>query len=151
MEIIATNALISINETFIVQLVSFLIFLYVMNRIMFRPLLSTISQRKALISDFQKDIISGEEDLVRLGKDLDREQAKVIQEAQKVVLSLETQGDQRASDILEDVRQQISELRHETETRVKEQVGQARKELTGEVEAVTLTIMEKVLHRRLLS
>ncbi len=151
MEIIATNALISINETFFVQLVSFLIFLYIMNRIMFRPLLSTISQRKALISDFQKDIISGEEDLVRIGEDLDREQAKVIQEAQKDVLSLETEGDRRASDILEDVRQQISELRHETETRIKEQVGQARIELTGEVEAVTLTIMEKVLHRRLLS
>lgn len=151
MEIIATNALISINETFFVQLVSFLIFLYVMNRIMFRPLLSTISQRKELISDFQKDIISGEEDLVRLGKDLDREQAKVIQEAQKVVLSLETEGDRRASDILEDVRQQISELRHETETRIIDQVRQARMELTGEVEAVTLTIMEKVLHRRLLS
>jgi F-type H+-transporting ATPase subunit b len=151
MEIIATNALISINETFFVQLVSFLIFLYVINRIMFRPLLSTISQRKELISDFQKGIISGKEDLARLGKDLDREQAKVIQEAQKVVLSLETEGDRRASDILEDVRQQISELRHETETRVKDQVGQARMELTGEVEAVTLAIMEKVLHRRLLS
>lgn len=151
MEIIATNALISINETFFVQLVSFLIFLYVMNRIMFRPLLSTISQRKELISDFQKDIISGEEDLVRIGEDLDREKAEVFQEAQKVVLSLETEGDRRASDILEDVRQQISELRHETETQVKEQVGQARMELTGEVEAVTLTIMEKVLHRRLLS
>ncbi|MDX2451720.1 ATP synthase F0 subunit B [Desulfosarcina sp.] len=149
MEIIATNALISINETAIVQLVSFLIFLYVMNRIMFRPLLSTISQRKELISDFQKDIISGKEDLVRVGKDLDREQAKVIQEAQNVVLSLETEGDQRASDILEDARQQISELRHETETRVKDQVRQARMELAGEVEAITLTIMEKVLHRRL--
>ena len=149
MEIIATNALISINETSIVQLVSFLIFLYVMNRVMFRPLLSTISQRKELISDFQKDIISGKEDLVRLGKDLDREQAKVIQEAHKVVLSIETKGDQRASEILEEVRQQISELRHETEIRVKDQVRQARMELAGEVEAVTLTIMEKVLHRRL--
>jgi F-type H+-transporting ATPase subunit b len=151
MEIIATNALISINETFIVQLISFLIFLYVMNRIMFRPLLSTISQRKALLSDFQKDIIAGKEDLVRLVKALDREQAKVIKEAHKVVLSLETEGDQRASAILEDVRQQISELRHETEIRVKDQIRQARMELAGEVEAITVTIMEKVLHRRLSS
>ncbi|MFO7715866.1 hypothetical protein [Desulfosarcina sp.] len=149
MEIIATNALISINETVVVQLVSFLIFLYIMNRIMFRPLLSTISQRKELIADFHKDIISGKEDLVQLGKDLDREQAKIIQETHKVVLSLETEGDQRAMDILEEVRQQISELRHETEDRIKDQVRQARVELAGEVEAVTLTIMEKVLHRRL--
>ena len=149
MEIIATSALISINETFFVQLVSFLIFLYVMNRIMFRPLLSTMSQRKEFISDFQKDIISGKEDLVRLGKDLDREQTKVIKEAHKVVLSLETAGDQRASEILDEARQQISELRHATETRVKDQVRQIRTELAGEVEAITLTIMEKVLHRRL--
>ena len=149
MEIIATKALISINETFFVQLVSFLIFLYVMNRIMFRPLLSTISQRKELISDFQNDIISGKEDLVRLGNDLDREQAKVIKEAHNVVLSLETEGDQRASDILEEVRQQISELRHETETRINDQVRKARMELAEEVEAITLTIMEKVLRRRL--
>lgn len=151
MEIIATNALISINETLIVQLVSFFIFLYFMNRIMFRPLLSTMAQRKALISDFQRDIISGKEDLVRLGKDLDREQSKVIKEAHKVVLSLETEGDQRAADILEEVRQQISELRHETETRINDQVRKARMELAGEVEAITLTIMEKVLHRRLQS
>jgi F-type H+-transporting ATPase subunit b len=149
MEIIATNALISINETFIVQLISFLIFLYVMNRIMFRPLLSTMSRRKELISDFQKDIISGKEDLVRLGKDIDREQAKVIKEAHKAVLSLEAEGDQRASEILEAVRLEISDLRHETEVRVKDQVRQARMELAGEVEAITLTIMEKVLHRRL--
>ena len=149
MEIIATNALISINETLVVQLVSFLIFLYVMNRIMFRPLLSTIAQRKEFISDFQKDIISGKEDLVRLGKDLDREQAKVIQEANNVVRSLETEGDQRASEILDDVRQRISELRHETEARVKDQVRQARTELAGEVDVIALTIMEKVLHRRL--
>jgi F-type H+-transporting ATPase subunit b len=149
MEIIATNALISINETLVVQLVSFLIFLYVMNRIMFRPLLSTISQRKEFIADFQKDIISGNDDLVRLGKDLDREQAKVIREVNKVVLALETEGDQRASEILEDVRQQISELRHETEARVKDQVRQVRVELAGEVDVIALTIMEKLLHRRL--
>lgn len=149
MEIIATNALISINETVVVQMVSFLIFLYIMNRIMFRPLLSTISQRKELIADFHKDIISGQEDLVQLGKDLDREQAKVIRETHKVILTLETEGDQRALDILEAVRQQISELRHETENRINDQVRQARVELAGEVEAVTLTIMEKVLHRRL--
>jgi F-type H+-transporting ATPase subunit b len=151
MEIIATNALISINETFIIQLVSFLIFLYVMNRIMFRPLLSTISQRKEFISDFKKDILSGKEDLGRLNQELDRERLTVIEEAHKVVLSIETEGDRRASEIMADVRQQVAQLRKETDRQVKDQLLQTRKELAGEVDAISLTIMEKMLHRRLSS
>jgi len=149
MEIIATNALISINETFFVQLVSFLIFLYVMNRIMFRPLLSTMAQRKEYLSDFKEKILAGKEDLDRLSHDLDREQTKIVKEAHKVALSLETEGDRHASEIVAEVMQQISELRHETESQVKEQVRQVRRELAGEVDAITLTIIEKMLHRRL--
>ena len=38
MQIISNIALISINETLVVQLISFLIFLFIINRIMFRPL-----------------------------------------------------------------------------------------------------------------
>jgi F-type H+-transporting ATPase subunit b len=149
MEIIATNALISINETFLVQLGSFLIFLYVMNRIMFRPLLGTIAQRKDHIAEFKEKIQTGKEDLDRLSRDLDRERSEIVKAANMVVMSLEAEGDQRASEIVADVLQQISQLRQETERRVKDQVQQVRRELTGEVDAITLTIMEKVLQRRL--
>jgi F-type H+-transporting ATPase subunit b len=149
MEIIATNALISINETFIVQLGSFLIFLYVMNRIMFRPLLSTISQRKEHIAEFKEKIQAGKDDLDRLNRDLESERANIFKEANKAVLSLKAEGDQRASEIVTDVMQQITQQRNETERRVMDQVRQVRQELTGEVDAITLTIMEKVLHRRL--
>ena len=38
MEIITTNALISINATFFVQLITFLLFMVIMNRIMYQPL-----------------------------------------------------------------------------------------------------------------
>ena len=73
MEIIATTALISINETFFVQLVSFLIFLYVMNRIMFRPLISTMDQRKEYLVDVKTDIENANSDLVNLNLELDRQ------------------------------------------------------------------------------
>ncbi len=149
MEIIATNALISINATFWVQLGSFLIFLYVMNRIMFRPLLNTISQRKEHIAEFKQKIQAGKEDLDRLSRDLESERATILREANKVLLSLEAEGEQQASEMVTDVTQQIAQLRNETERRVKDQVRQVRQELTGEVDALTMTIMEKVLQRRL--
>ena len=151
MEIIATTALISINETLIVQLVSFFIFLYVMNRIMFRPLLSTIEQRDEYIDRVKEDILTGRDNLDQLIIDLDKQRGEVIKEAEAVVHSIEAEGDRRASELIEEARQQITDLRHETENQVKGQVQQARKVLAGEVDAITVTLMEKVLHRRLSS
>jgi F-type H+-transporting ATPase subunit b len=149
MEIIATNALISINATTIVQLVSFLVFLYVMDRIMFRPLLSTIEQRDDYINKVKEEILTGTDDLDQLIKELDQHRAQVIKEAGAVVQALETDGDHQASKQLEEARQQIVALRHETENQVRDQVRQARQSLAGEVDAITKTIMENVLHRRL--
>ena len=149
MEIVATNALISINETFLVQLVSFLIFLYIMNRIMFRPLLSTMEQRDDYIDNVKADIRSGSQKLDQLARDLDAQRAQVIGEADEMAHSLEAEGDRRASELIAEARQQINALRHETEARVNEQVKQARQAISGEVEAVTLAVMEKVLQRRL--
>ena len=151
MEIIATNALISINETFLVQLVSFLIFLFIMNRIMFRPLLSTMEQRDEYIDNVKEEIQTGKEKLVQLIKDLDAQRAQVIKEADTMANSLEAEGDQRASELIEEARQQIAALRNETEAQVADQVQQARQEMAGEVEAVTVAVMEKVLRRRLSS
>lgn len=149
MEIIATTALISINETFLVQLVSFLIFLFIMNRIMFRPLLSTIEQRDEYMVTAKEEIQTGKETLSELIEDLDAQRAQVIKEADRAANSLEAEGDQRASQLIEEARQQITALRKETEAQVADQVQQARQEMAGEVEAVTVAVMEKVLQRRL--
>lgn len=149
MEIIATNALISINATFIVQLVSFLIFLYLMNRIMFRPLLNIMEQRKDYIDEVKEDILKGTDNLNQLMRELDQERAQAVEEAHVMVNSLESDGEQRASELIEEARQQIVSLRQETESHVRDQVRQARRALAEEVGAITETIMENVLHRRL--
>jgi F-type H+-transporting ATPase subunit b len=151
MEIIATNALISINETFLVQLASFLIFLYVMNRIMFRPLLSTMEQRDEHLDNAKVEIQTGKVELTQLVTDLDARRTRVVHEADAMAKSLEAEGDRQASELIEAARLQIAAMRKETEAQVAGQVRQARREMAGEVGAVTVAVMEKVLHRRLSS
>jgi len=151
MEIIATNALISINATFAVQLISFLIFLYIMNRIMFRPLRSTMEQRDIYIDRVKEEIRSGKEKLDQLAEELDAQRAQVVKEADTVAKSLESEGDRQAAEMIEQARQQITAMRSETEARVVDQVQQARKAIAQEVQDVTVAVMEKVLHRRLSS
>ncbi|OQY06422.1 MAG: hypothetical protein B6I22_05580 [Desulfobacteraceae bacterium 4572_123] len=60
MQIISNIALISINETLFIQLISFLIFLFIINRIMFRPLRRIIIERENHIEKINLDIIDAE-------------------------------------------------------------------------------------------
>ena len=66
MEIISNIALISINETLIVQVVGFLVFLFVINRIMFRPLQSVMSDREIHIERVKRDIVEAQEDVASI-------------------------------------------------------------------------------------
>jgi F-type H+-transporting ATPase subunit b len=151
MEIIATNALISINETFFVQLISFLVFLYILNRVMIRPLIGTMAQRKEFLADVKTDIEKAKSDLEGLDRELDRQRRKVLREAEAATHKLDREADGRSSELFEAARLQIAQLRQETEGRVKQQVKDARAKLIGEVDAVTTAIMEKVLNRRVSS
>ena len=149
MEIISATALISINETFYIQLISFLVFLFILNRVMIQPLLGTMHQRKTYLEAVSTDIDQAQSELTHLHEDIDHQRTAVLKEANAVIYRLEEEAEHNAAEVLKSAQQQISQLRHETEARVKAELKQARSQLSGEVDALTTLIMEKVLHRRL--
>jgi F-type H+-transporting ATPase subunit b len=151
MHIIYTTALITINETFFVQLISFLVFLYIMNRVMIRPLISTIAERKEYIANVNTEIGKAKSDLEQLDKALDLERTEALAEVNAAVHGLGEEADHQASGVMDASMRQISGLRRETEKKIDQQLKDARSRLAGEVDALTTLIMEKVLHRRLQS
>lgn len=151
MEIISATALISINETFFVQLISFLVFLFILNRVMIRPLISTMDQRKDYLAAIRTDIDTAKSDLDDINHDLDKQRSQMLKEAHASVQKLDDEADHRASETIESARSQIAQLRKETQEKINSQLKEARSQLAGEVDAVTIAIMEKVLHRRLQS
>ena len=54
MQIVSNVALISINETFLVQLISFLIFLFIINRVMIRPLRGVMREREEYVEKLKR-------------------------------------------------------------------------------------------------
>ena len=149
MEIINATALISINETFFAQLISFLVFLFILNKVMIQPLSNTIAERKDHFEKVKDDIKKANADFEAINRDLDRQRKQVLKEADRVVKALEGEAEKISSEALNAARSQITALRQETEKKVAGQIKDAREQLAGEVEAVTTLIMEKVLHRSL--
>jgi len=151
MEIVSANALISINETFFVQLISFLVFLFILNRVMIRPLLGTMRQRDEHLIDVSSEIEQARLELEKINRELDHQRAEVLKEAHAAVNVLDVEAEQRASQVIQAAQEQITQLSHETEATVRRQMKAARAELSGEVDVLTTAIMEKVLHRSLQS
>jgi F-type H+-transporting ATPase subunit b len=151
MEIISNIALITINATLFHQLVAFLIFLFIINRIMFRPLRSVMAERDGVIEKIKLDTTNAGHAIERLNNELKERESKVRKEALKVQHELEEKGKLESAEILKSTLQEIELLKDKNEAHVKAQIMEARKDLQKESDALALNIMEKLLDRRLAS
>ena len=151
MEIISNIALITINATLFHQLIAFLIFLFVINRIMFRPLRKVMAERNGVIEKIKLDTTNAGDTLGRLNDELKERESRVRMEALKVQQELEENGNQQSAEILKSTLEEIEMLKDKNEASVKAQITEARKHLQKESEALALNIIEKLLGRRVAS
>ena len=149
MQIISNIALISINETFIVQIISFLIFLYIINRIMFKPLRSVMTDRKNHIKSIQQDIVAADHKIDALADQIRAQESAVKSEAFAQKASLEEAGGRQAEEIFAAARAEIEAARDKAQKEVDAQIFEAKKYVKAESEALALSVMEKLLDRRL--
>jgi F-type H+-transporting ATPase subunit b len=151
MEIISNIALITINATLFHQLVAFLIFLFIINRIMFRPLRSVMAERDKIIEKIKLDTTNAGETIDHLNNELKERESEVRKEALKVQHELEEKGKQESAEIMKSTLQEIEVLRDKNEATINAQIMEAKKDLQKESEVLALNIMEKLLDRRLVS
>lgn len=149
MEIIRNVALISINGTLVVQLLSFLILLFVLNRVMIRPLRRSMEERDFHIQKIQKDTQAADHEYDRLMQEIQKEETVAVREGQRMRQDIEKAGKQEAAALLQKSRKQIESRMRENETEVSAKVAEARRSVQAEAQALAVSMMEKILDRRL--
>lgn len=147
MEIISTVALITINETLIIQLLSFLVFLFFFNRIMIKPLRGTVNERETYMSAVQSDIVNANQNFDDLLSQIDRQESDVKNEAQALHQALEQKGTEEAAQIFSQARQAVAERKREVRQMIDQKIAEAKKSLEVEAEGLSVRIMEKILDR----
>ena len=149
MHIISNIALITINETLIVQLLSFLIFLFIINRIMFRPLQNVMNERVSYMDKIKMDTVDTVKELEDLTKKLKKQESDVRAQAFELKRELEESGSAKSAEIFASTREEINAIKEKAEADVNVQISEAKKHLQKESEALAINIMEKLLDRRL--
>ncbi len=148
MEIVSNIALISINETTLVQIVSFLVFLLVINRVMFRPLRETMAEREGFIEGIHQDIAAAGQELDTLLEKMRRQEAAARDEAQQVKSALEAAAGQEAATVLAAARQDVAALSRNTEQDIARMLSAAQQAIDAETKHLAVSIMEKLMGRK---
>ena len=149
MQIINTTALITINETAFVQLISFLLFLFIINRVMLRPLRKTMVERDSYMDKMKQDAISAEEKLFDYTRQIEKRRNRAKSEAFVIYSQLEEDGRRQAHEIFVSAGEEIKVFKEKAEKEIGTQIDEARKSIFAEAEPLAVSMMERVLERRL--
>jgi F-type H+-transporting ATPase subunit b len=149
MRIESAIALISINATLIIQLLSFLIFLFIINRIMFKPLVQVQGSRESRMEAMRQQISEAEQTVARMLAELERKELQAKDEAFERQKVLDADAKQQVNKIFDAVKAEIETLKVQANQNVKVQIQNAREHLATESRKLSRVIMEKTLDRRL--
>ena len=149
MQVVSNIALISINETLFVQLISFLIFLFIINRLMFRPLRKVMDDRDTYIEEVRQGIVQSGQDLVNYTRQIEEKKEAIRAEAFDSTKEMDRDGRHQAEGIITVAEEEISALREKAMQEIDIQISVAKQEVKKEAVHLAVGIMEKILERRL--
>ena len=148
MEIIKTNALITINETLWVQMIVFLIFMFLINRIMFRPVRRNVAEREAHFDTLRQAILSLKEQMGALLKETQAEEKRLKRAARRTVEDLRQEGRREADKLIESALNDIKDRHQEAEKHIKASLAAARQEVEAEAAHLTAAIIQQLVNPR---
>ena len=148
MKIITTIQLITINATLFVQVFSFLIFMLIINRIMFRPLRNTLAERHDYVKNVQEEISASSQEVANLNQQIAKRERSFSGELAKLMKSAAESGNQQAEVILTAAWKEIADMHAEAHKDINARIAIARKSLQEEAESIATDIVAKILDRR---
>lgn len=141
------RTLINLNVTLVLQLVNFLILMYLLNRILFRPMMRVLEERRERTDGRRQE-----------AEQMDAEAEGVLAAYQKRIQDARTEADRVRADLVrqgEVERQQLldaaageaEKTRAEIRTRVRTEAEDARRTLQDEVQRLAADAAERILGR----
>jgi F-type H+-transporting ATPase subunit b len=140
--------LIEINWSILVQMTNFLLLIFILNIVLYKPLLKILNERDKRILETQQKTrdFSEETEKIISAYNEKLQSAKIEAMAQKN--NAKKDATEKANIIIEESRKEAEHLLLEVKHQISKEIETARKELEPELERMALTIAEQVLGRK---
>jgi F-type H+-transporting ATPase subunit b len=141
--------MIDIDWTLFAQILNFLVLVFLLNMVLFRPIRKILLERRARLSAYEEDITGlADNRLGILGK-VDEELVQARREGLGLREGLRQAGSQTESSLLEQVKKEVDAQWTKVEAKIKKDVGKAREALQAQTQDFAMALATKILGRKL--
>lgn len=139
--------MIQLNFTLFIQLINFLALLFILNAILYKPIMAKMREREAQIRKDKEKALELEQEVREQEKQHQDALAKSRQTAaqEKAVLLAEAKAKEAA--FLEKARVEASRIVDDMKASIQAEVGEARKTLKAQMTPLAESITQKILGR----
>ena len=147
----AADDLLSVNKTVFIQIVLFLVAIFILNKLVFKPFINLIDRRDKLTRGAIEEAKELEEKVAHIIEEYDAKlaeaRAQAIEERNKIV----QEGQNAAEDILSKAREETSELLKEAKGKLEADTQEIKTKVKSDVDDIGRDIASRVLGKEIAS
>jgi len=135
------------DYTLFIQMVNFLLLLFFLNLILFRPIRKIIQKRNQIMDDFNEDITSMSD---RAQESMNQFEQKILgarQEGIARIQSMKDEGEEAEARLIAATNQEVQGKIEAARERVASEIQGARTQLQEQVQSFSVALTEKILGR----
>lgn len=141
--------MIELDWTLFVQIFNFLLLVYLLNLVLFRPLRQGLKDRQARITSFEGDIAQLAADEQGLLAQVQENLTDARRQGLSQREALRQEGTQAEASLMEKVKQEVDAEWAKVEKKIKEDMAKARKALQAQVQDFAQALAAKIIGREL--
>jgi F-type H+-transporting ATPase subunit b len=141
--------MIELDWTLFVQILNFLVLVFLLNMVLFRPIRKIIRDRQARLAMFEEDISGLGNNRQGILGDVDEQLTAARREGLGLRENLRLEGSQVESSLLEQVKKEVDAEWTKVEAKIKKDVAKAREALRTQAQDFAASLATKILGRTL--
>ncbi len=136
------------DYTLLVQMATFVALIFILNFLLYRPILSILERRKKQLDELDNEIKLFKESVDKKAAEYDEKLTKAKTSASDLKKDIIGEGSKQAKSIVDAVRNEIPLMTQEFQKKMDKEMQAARQILEGQSRQLSMEIAEKVLGRR---
>ena len=133
------------NATFLICAISFIVFVFIMNQILYKPVAKIVSERERYIAENEKSAISDNEKANILIKDKEEKVQSANKEAGKIILDKSNDAKAERENLLNNARDNFRQNIENNKNLLIQEKNQAKDVASKDVTEMTNSIVAKIL------
>ena len=141
--------MIELDWTLFVQIINFLVLVFLLNMVLFRPIRRIIVARQARMIAYEEDISGLADNQQGILGEVEQQLAAARRDGLGLREKLRQEGSQEESSLLEQVKKEVDAEWTQVEAKIKKDVAKAREALRAQAQDFATALSAKILGRKL--